>query len=336
MAKVKVLAGDYPKGAVDFDAVSIIFRKTQNNLPKQLYYIDVETYAEGNDGTLELRTFGGHRILLERNPAFLKVLKVALFDEPQDPSVRRQRWEERQRKGGTKVKRPLTGKKIMSWLFIGFVGLLILGHCSSSKDTAVGQYVAQSQEKQKQRAIDKAPSKIADGVMDFKYTKQGYPKLYKQWGESGVKKINELLPKAAIMAAKEKSCDRVESVDISSRSTKGNIIFFADCTNKKRFFISENDIKTQAAVTAEQDKEIDNMRAINVCDDAIKAHLNHPGTFNPHVTDTGTAINPNGNIIVTRGFTAKNGLGMEIDYRARCVLTHDYKLNPKDLRVEQK
>lgn len=146
------------------------------------------------------------------------------------------------------------------------------------------------------------------------------------------------MPKAALHVAREKSCDRVENVDLSDARSKpkDTIVFFVDCANKNRFFVSESDINASKSVTAEQDKEIDNMAAIRICDEGIKANLQHPSTFDSHVTDTGVSVNPNGNIIVVRGFSAKNGMGMEIEYRAICTLDKDYNLNPKDLYIEQK
>ena len=94
-----------------------------------------------------------------------------------------------------------------------------------------------------------------------------------------------------------------------------------DCTNGKRFFVSEGDLSGDKAV-AEQDKHFDKSAAIAKCDDAIKRKLNHPATFNQHVTDTSAARNENGNIMIVRGFSAKNGLGIEVDYRANCIISN--------------
>ena len=326
MAKIEVLAGDFPKGKADFNHVFIDFRKAG-----KVYYIDVESYNEESGGLLELSLFNGKRILVANNPAFLRTLKTALFDEPQDIEVRRQRWQERQAKGGTKVKEPLTLGKVILWILLGMVGLSFLGHCYKANEDPSTEPNTAARSPQQQST---ASSKIAQGILDFRYTRQAYPKLYQRWGAAGVARINELIPKAALLVANEPSCDKVEMVEVSDARSKprNHIVFFADCTNGKRFFVSETDIKSQSTVTAEQDKPIDRMQAIRQCDNAIKQQLAHPGTFDSHITDTGVGVNPNGNILVTRGFSAKNGMGMKIDYRAHCVISN----GNIDVSIEQK
>lgn len=210
----------------------------------------------------------------------------------------------------------------------GIFVLLFVAMCAVPKKELTPEEKAAA-EKQK---ID---GKIASGVREFKYDKKAYPKLYKQWGEKAVKEMNGYLPRVAEHVAREDSCDAVESVDISdarSNPKAKQMVFFVDCRNGKRFFVSTDDLNSGRKSTAEQDKKIDSSAVISQCDAAIKAQLNHPGTFDPHLLDTATGVNPNGNILVTRGFTAKNGLGMQIDYRAYCVITD----NKVEVSVEQK
>lgn len=131
MAKIEVLAGDFPKGKADFNQVCITFRKAG-----RVYYIDVESYNEESGGVIELHLFDGRRILIAKNDVFVRMLKTALFDEPQDIEIRRQRWQERQSKGGTKIRQPLTLGKILSWGLVAFFGLGILGNCIGPQDRA--------------------------------------------------------------------------------------------------------------------------------------------------------------------------------------------------------
>ena len=102
MAKFKVLAGDFPKGNADFNDVCMIFQRS-GRLPSKVYFIDVESYSVQDGGVIELQLFNGLRLLIERNDAFLKTIKTALFDQPQDIELRRQQWQQRQANGGTKV-----------------------------------------------------------------------------------------------------------------------------------------------------------------------------------------------------------------------------------------
>lgn len=263
-------------------------------------------------------------LFIEKNDAFLQAVKVALYNESQNPEERRQQYNQRQANSTDKAKKAKKIKLIVGGIFI----LLFVAMCAVPKKelTPKEQAVAEKQ---------KIDGKIASGVREFKYDKKTYPKLYKQWGEKAVKEMNGYLPRIAEHVARENSCDAVESVDISdarSNPKAKQMVFFVDCRNGKRFFVSTDDLNSGRKSTAEQDKEIDNSAVISQCDAAIKAQLNHPGTFDPHLLDTATGVNPNGNILVTRGFTAKNGLGMQIDYRAYCVITG----NKVEVSIEQK
>ncbi|WP_156496274.1 hypothetical protein [Eikenella sp. NML03-A-027] len=330
MRLIKVLAGDFPKAPAAYNDSFIVFnRKTK------IYLIDIESYSEESGGVIEIHLFDGRRLLIEQNEAFIKTLRTALFDEPQDLEVRRQNWIQRQtlasvgtkqQKGvkikqntpengvGTKQKIPV--KKVL-WILFAVCVFFSLGRgCDGGSSSGGGSQASQS-------STVSPESKIAAGILDFKYTQKDYPKLYQRWGKAGVAKINELLPQAALLVANESTCDRVEIVEVSDSKSKprSQIVFFADCANGKRFYVSEADIKGQASVTAVQDKQVDEAAAINLCDAAIKRQLANPSTFSGHILDTGTSIGATGNIVVTRGFTAKNNAGMEIEYRARCVIT---------------
>ena len=212
-------------------------------------------------------------------------------------------------------------KKLLKWVLIAFVVLFLVSFCAMALESPEDKEA-------------RAQKKIPDAVLKFKYDKKSYPKLYKAWGNDGMEKVNGLIPDIALHVAKSATCDKVESVDVSDErsSPKDKLaVFFVDCTNGKRFFVSEGDLSGDKAV-AEQDKHFDKSAAIAKCDDAIKRKLNHPATFNQHVTDTSAARNENGNIMIVRGFSAKNGLGIEVDYRANCIISN----GRVDLHIDQK
>ena len=319
MAYINILAGDFHKGkAVLKKDCIVLFRGGKVAL------LDIAGYEVQDGGVIEVVFFDGRRMLVEKNDAFLQAVKVALYNEPQNPEERRQQYNQRQANSVVKRKRLNKIKLIVGGFFI----LLFVAMCAVPKKELTPEEKAAAG---KQR-IDE---KIAPSVREFKYDKKTYPKLYKQWGEKAVKEMNGYLPRIAEHVAREDSCDAVESVDISdarSNPKAKQMVFFVDCRNGKRFFVSTDDLNSGRKSTAEQDKKIDSSAVISQCDAAIKAQLNHPGTFDPHLLDTATGVNPNGNILVTRGFTAKNGLGMQIDYRAYCVITD----NKVEVSVEQK
>ena len=319
MAYINILAGDFHKGKAVLKKDCIVLLRGE-----KVALLDIAGYEVQDGGVIEVVFFDGRRMLVEKNDAFLQAVKVALYNEPQNPEERRQQYNQRQANSTDKAKKAKKIKLIVGGIFI----LLFVAMCAVPKKelTPKEQAVAEKQ---------KIDGKIASGVREFKYDKKTYPKLYKQWGEKAVKEMNGYLPRIAEHVARENSCDAVESVDISdarSNPKAKQMVFFVDCRNGKRFFVSTDDLNSGRKSTAEQDKEIDNSAVISQCDAAIKAQLNHPGTFDPHLLDTATRENPNGNILVTRGFTAKNGLGMQIDYRAYCVITD----NKVEVSIEQK
>ena len=319
MAYINILAGDFHKGKAVLKKDCIVLLRGE-----KVALLDIAGYEVQDGGVIEVVFFDGRRMLVEKNDAFLQAVKVALYNEPQNPEERRQQYNQRQANSTDKAKKAKKIKLIVGGIFI----LLFVAMCAVPKKelTPKEQAVAEKQ---------KIDGKIASGVREFKYDKKTYPKLYKQWGEKAVKEMNSYLPRIAEHVAREDSCDAVESVDISdarSNPKAKQMVFFVDCRNGKRFFVSTADLNSGRKSTAEQDKEIDHSAVISQCDAAIKAQLNHPGTFDPHLLDTATGVNPNGNILVTRGFTAKNGLGMQIDYRAYCVITG----NKVEVSVEQK
>ena len=319
MAYINILAGDFHKGKAVLKKDCIVLLRGE-----KVALLDIAGYEVQDGGVIEVVFFDGRRMLVEKNDAFLQAVKVALYNESQNPEERRQQYNQRQANSTDKAKKAKKIKLIVGGIFI----LLFVAMCAVPKKelTPKEQAVAEKQ---------KIDGKIASGVREFKYDKKTYPKLYKQWGEKAVKEMNGYLPRIAEHVARENSCDAVESVDISdarSNPKAKQMVFFVDCRNGKRFFVSTDDLNSGRKSTAEQDKEIDNSAVISQCDAAIKAQLNHPGTFDPHLLDTATGVNPNGNILVTRGFTAKNGLGMQIDYRAYCVITG----NKVEVSVEQK
>lgn len=314
-----ILAGDFHKGKAVLKKDCIVLSRGG-----KVALLDIAGYEVQDGGVIEVVFFDGRRMLVEKNDAFLQAVKVALYNEPQNPEERRQQYNQRQVNSAAKAKKAKKIKLIVGGIFV----LLFVAMCAVPKKELTPEEKAAA-EKQK---ID---GKIASGVREFKYDKKAYPKLYKQWGEKAVNEMNGYLPRIAEHIAREDSCDAVETVDISdSRSNPKakQMVFFVDCRNGKRFFVSTDDLNSGRKSTAEQDKKIDSSAVISQCDEAIKAQLNHPRTFDPHILDTATGVNQNGNVLVTRGFTAKNGLGMQIDYRAYCVITD----NKVEVSIEQK
>lgn len=176
-------------------------------------------------------------------------------------------------------------------------------------------------------------SKIADHAI-YPIKQGQYPKTFAKWGANGVSKINSLLKPAALHAAKSPTCDQVDMVELSdNRSVPPNqIVFFVDCTNGQRFYVSEQDIKKNAAAVSKQDKtkSVSDSEATSACVDAVKSHLQFPSSFDRKALTTSVYRAETGNIAVTFDFDAKNGIGNILPQKARCIID-DTGINPPEV-----
>lgn len=157
-------------------------------------------------------------------------------------------------------------------------------------------------------------------------TQKSYPKLYAAWGAAGVKRINELMPKAAQKAAASPDCDKVDLVEISqNRSTPGKkIVFFVDCVNTKRFYIEDTELTAAGPAQSQAAKmsALSDSQATQSCESAIKGQLTNPLTFNRKMGTTSVYRAPTtANVVVQFTFEAKNNLGALLPSKARCVIT---------------
>ena len=152
---------------------------------------------------------------------------------------------------------------------------------------------------------------------------EGWDKTRREWGSAGIKRINAAMPKAAEKVAQSSSCDYVELVGLSDRGKpKQQAVFYVDCKNGQRFYVSEDDLKSDAGVVSKNAKTaaISDSTAIKACEDSVKSQLNFPSTFDRDLLNTSVYRAPTGNIAVQFTFQAKNALGAELPQRARCVI----------------
>lgn len=161
----------------------------------------------------------------------------------------------------------------------------------------------------------------------------GWDKTRREWGSAGVKRINAAMPKAAEKVAQSASCDYVEIVGLSDRGKpKKQAVFYVDCKNGQRFYVSEDDLKSDAGVVSKNAKTaaISDVTAITACEDSVKSQLNFPSTFDRDLLNTSVYRAPTGNIAVMFTFQAKNALGVELPQRAKCVID-DTGLEPAQI-----
>lgn len=152
---------------------------------------------------------------------------------------------------------------------------------------------------------------------------EGWDKTIQKWGGKWIQKINMLMPRVAMYAAKSPDCDYVEIVGLSDRSAIGqSAVFFVDCRNRQRFYVSEADLGSAAAPISKNAKTagISDDVAITACIEQVKDQLKFPLSFDRHVLSTKVYRSPYGNISVYFTFSAKNALGGSTPQHARCAV----------------
>jgi len=156
------------------------------------------------------------------------------------------------------------------------------------------------------------------------YTPKSYPKAYKKFGNAAMKRANAGNQQVAEMVSMQKNCDSVALVSFSDvRSTKSEIVWFADCKNGQRFYVSESDLKAGATIRSNQDiaKAFDNYDNQLLCEQLIKAKLPFPSSYDKNFGGTRVTANPTGSISFQISFEAKNSLGNAVPLIGECKLS---------------
>lgn len=208
----------------------------------------------------------------------------------------------------------------------------------NSSDTVVtdkGKNIDVNKEEKKQKLDKEAPEKkILEGAVS-KLTKKGRPKTYAKWGDKWIKRINDNLPLVALKVAEREVCDKVTNVDISdSRSTpKKEAIYYADCANGQRFYLSEKDLQDFVEVMSVSEKTTkhDDYAYISTCKNAIKGRLTHPSTFDDSWINTSVHRADIGNVSVRIPFEAKNSFNLLLEMEGICYFD-DRGLTSVDIR----
>jgi hypothetical protein len=155
--------------------------------------------------------------------------------------------------------------------------------------------------------------------------RKNYPKTFATWGVGGVKKIDSLRKQAAFKAARSPECDGVAISELSSNrsSPPDKIVIFVDCENGKRFYFDAADVLAGGVAQTQETKmkRISDDEAKAACEKSVRASLDFPSTMRLSWSGKSVYRAPTtGNIVVTFDFNAKNRLGAELPYRARCIM----------------
>lgn len=155
------------------------------------------------------------------------------------------------------------------------------------------------------------------------YTRKGWENTFKVWGAKGMKRINEYRKKAAFSVASSQSCDNVEYAEFSDIRSypPNNIVIYVDCRNGQRFYLTSDELdqKTQARSVSEKTSSVSDSKLIQSCVSMVQTALPFPSTFQRSGDGAEVYRAPQGNLVVTFNFTAKNAIGIDVPQRGRCV-----------------
>lgn len=182
-------------------------------------------------------------------------------------------------------------------------------------------WISESVLKQKNNPGDKYEGLIAE------YVVEELPSDYFAGDKSKFKPVAKLILKSQVAAAQQAidsgSCDYVENVIFQARnSSLKKFNYIVDCSNKKRFEISSDDLKNRNfKPVSNTDKAIGQSQAIEQCKYLIASNVVNPSTLNfKEILDMSYyKAETTGNVRLVLGFEAKNKLGQSQDYRAICI-----------------
>ncbi len=167
-----------------------------------------------------------------------------------------------------------------------------------------------------------------------------YPKLYAQLGAAAVARANGLNRWVALYAASSARCDRVDLVEVADAATRGKLVWFADCLNRERFYVTEAqalatkarfdgqpdtlavDLNSASAPLSESAKlaGFDDSSAVARCETAVKSILQAGGSYRAVGAWRTTQHPARGRVTIVQSFTAKNAFNARLDSQWDCLI----------------
>ena len=162
----------------------------------------------------------------------------------------------------------------------------------------------------------KAPTE-EEKLIQLESLKQEYANFKYIYGEN--KKVTKGDLKNYMIKVISENPDCVPEYVDSSVNTKNT--YYLSCSNNEKIYWTVDDMQNNKVKGFAQ--HIDDSKAISYCESLISAELTNPATFKRKTFDTGVAKVQQGRSQVYMGFTAKNGMGMEVNFKARCLVGDD-------------
>ena len=94
--------------------------------------------------------------------------------------------------------------------------------------------------------------------------------------------------------------------------------YYLLCSNLEKIYWTVNDMQNNQVKGFA--KHLDDSKAILYCESLISEELTNPSTFKRKTFDTSVTKVKQGRSQVYMGFSAKNGIGMDVNFKARCLV----------------
>lgn len=168
-----------------------------------------------------------------------------------------------------------------------------------------------------------------------------YSKTYSKLGKAQFDKANELTRWAALVAAESDQCDSVMLIAVSDEATREQVQWYADCANKERFQITQQQAeaarakydpaasKTDKAAAANvavaepksaRWKDFNERVALSECQGLVRSAMLDQDSFDTAWTWDSEKDDKTGKVVIQQDFEAGNAYGGTISSRYDCVI----------------
>jgi hypothetical protein len=192
--------------------------------------------------------------------------------------------------------------------------------------------------------LDQATAKVAPDAVSL-MTRADFSKTYKKLGKAQFDNANHLTRWAALAAAESEQCPKVDFVAVSDKATRKQIVWYADCSNKERFEITEEqaratrerldpatkrdarekaDVAALAQPKSARWKDFNEAIAVSACDLLTQQAMLVPRSFSTGWSRWELDKNDEtGAVTIERDYKSENAYSMKINGRYRCVIDTD-------------
>ncbi len=153
-----------------------------------------------------------------------------------------------------------------------------------------------------------------------KYTKSNYRETLKKFGRY-LNRIQSMRVQLAKKLISSNKCEYIEHSDLSlDKSSKRNLIFWATCGNKERYYLSEKEIKAETKLLSQSEKSWTEHDAKLACMQLVRSRVQNKSTLDFHMLGMGARKVASTQVVsVSLDFDAKNSFGVQQDFTAYCT-----------------